>query len=143
MKQLNSRGDTIVEVLITIIVVSSALVGAIATSNYGVKQIRMAQERTEAQKIAQQEIEKLDTVIAKNKPTLLIGTGVSDFCISPTFTMSAVSSPECKRGNPNRYEVVISRDDGVPKTFKVTVKWKSLKGGDEFVSIPYRTGILN
>ncbi len=141
MIRINNKGDTIIEVLITVIIVSSALVGAITISNYGTKQIRMAQERTEAQKFAQQEVERLDRAIEMHRATLLSTTALTSLCINSDYSLNL--TPPCRYGTPDRYEVTISRDtpasSNLPKTFTVTVEWDSLKGGTEQVRIPYRS----
>jgi type II secretory pathway pseudopilin PulG len=135
--KLTQRGDTIVEVLIAVTVVSTVLVAAISISNKSLQQIRMAQERTEAQKIAQQSVEKIGKMVITDKATLITPNSVSPFCIPPTlYVVRPPTDPACTTGI---YKSVISRT-GTPDlpTFNITVSWPSLKGLIENVTINYR-----
>lgn len=58
-KSLNSKGDTIVEVLIAVAIVSSVLGITYSIMNRNLLSMRDNQERTEASKIAQNQIELL------------------------------------------------------------------------------------
>jgi type II secretory pathway pseudopilin PulG len=64
MKQLwkNSRGDTIVEVLLALAVLSVVLVGAFATSKRTLDNSRQAQERSEALKTMESQVERLKNI---------------------------------------------------------------------------------
>lgn len=58
MKFINSRGDTIVEVLIAITVMSSILGGAFVSARRSTNATRASQERVEALTIAQGQLER-------------------------------------------------------------------------------------
>lgn len=60
----DQAGDTIVEVLLSVAIISSMLVGSFAIANKSSTQIRMAQERTEATKLTTTVIEQI-----KNSPS--------------------------------------------------------------------------
>lgn len=53
------RGDTIVEVLIAVVVISSMLVGAYSIANKSTQQIRMSQERSESSGLTTAVLEQL------------------------------------------------------------------------------------
>lgn len=93
-KQSSERGDTIVEVLITIAVVSLVLGGAYVTTNRSLLATRSAQERSIALKLAESQIERLKTIIAAD-PTRIFGASVPlTFCISNTnAVIDAVAAP--------------------------------------------------
>lgn len=148
---INQKGDTIVEVLIAVAVVSSVLVGAFATSNLSLKQIRSAQERTEAQKIAQSYVEKMqyvynrDVSSIRTSPSAYSGT----FCVidsiapppAPYFSIVPSSNVNCTVAP--RYRVAISQDNTNLRKFRkfnITVTWDSLRGLDDTVTINYVVG---
>ena len=111
-RALHQKGDTIVEVLIAVVVVSVVLVGAYTISNASLRQIRMAQERGEAQKLAVGMLEKQSGTCTSSNYSL----------ISPSSIYS--SKIECLGGNP---AVVVA-----------TVKWDGLNGIEQNVSMYYK-----
>lgn len=139
-KSLGKSGDTIVEVLIAIMVVSSVLTGAFAISNMSLKSIRMSQERSEAQKIAQQSVESLNGALRTNtNPSLLI----NEFCIvqiSDVDTIIAYTDDECLNAPDGRYRTKIVKFDA-NSTYKVTVSWDGLNGIKQEVIFYYRTSV--
>lgn len=76
-RALHQKGDTIVEVLIAVVVVSVVLVGAYTISNASLRQIRMAQERGEAQKLAVGELEKITSCVPSSAPSIIGSTQYS------------------------------------------------------------------
>ena len=143
----NQSGDTIVEVLIAMVVLSTVVIGAYQISNMSLKQIRMAQERTEAQEIARQATERLDMVYSKNKTTFASATPVPDFCIDlksvgdSGYTIKRTTdtpSFTCLFGESDRYLLTITNVP--PYGFETTVTWDSVGGGQERLQINYRVG---
>lgn len=140
MQRLNQKGDTIVEVLISVAIVGLMLTGAFAISNASYRQIRMAQERSEAQRIAQSAVELLDTGTAAKK--LTEGPSPAPFCILPDLTTPVAAATECN-DQGGLYDVSIKRagDAGGSRyTFVVTVTWDGLSGRQEQLSVDYRVG---
>lgn len=133
--KLLQKGDTIVEVLISTAVVSIVLLSAITISNKSLQQIRTAQERTEAQKIAQSSVERLETAVA-TIPALSATGIISSFCIDTSGTYRLSSLPECT--SFDLYETVITRTSTSPYTFSINVSWAGLNGTTEQVTINYR-----
>jgi type II secretory pathway pseudopilin PulG len=94
------RGDTIVEVLISLTVVSLILSGAYVTTNRSLLATRSAQERSNALKLTEAQVEELKGVIATN-PGAVFGGGVpSPFCIynnivAGTLNVVPSSSANC------------------------------------------------
>ncbi|MEI6480790.1 MAG: prepilin-type N-terminal cleavage/methylation domain-containing protein [Candidatus Saccharibacteria bacterium] len=109
---LNQAGDTIVEVLIAVVVVSVVLVGAYTISNASLRQIRMSQERTEAQKIAVGELEKFTKCDPIPTPPPVPTSG-------PNYTVTYSCAADTN-------------------TFTTTVKWDGLNGLPQEVSMYYR-----
>lgn len=156
MKKLHTHqtGDTIVEVLISLLVIGLAIGISYGIASRSLKAARQAQERTEAVKIAEGQIERIKGVLAGNNAT--DKTKVLDsntvFCISSAG--SAVSFPgtygtnipdintddltnypaECSQG---LYKIVV--DEESDSRYSVVVRWDSLGSSKrEEVNIKYR-----
>ncbi|HLZ15352.1 MAG TPA: hypothetical protein VKQ34_05200 [Candidatus Saccharimonadales bacterium] len=92
-RQARERGDTIVEVLISVAVVSLILGGAYVVSNTSLQQTEAAQERGNALKLGESQIEQLKGVIATN-PQAVFGPGApASFCIASTTTVVDTTGP--------------------------------------------------
>lgn len=86
--RLNIVGDTIVEVLIATAIVSLILSGAYATSTRSLKTTRQAEERVEALKYTESQVERLriaSTIVGPNcSSTDIFCATVADFCFDNT-----------------------------------------------------------
>lgn len=144
----HQQGDTIVEVLVALIIASAVLVGAFSISNLSQKQIRMAQERTEAQKIAEGAVESLNGMYA-NDQNIANRTGANDTTLAPfcpsagTFTAVITKSYEdnpttCLGGFNGYYHTAITSVSPGSTTFRVLVSWPGLNGREERLEIYYR-----
>jgi type II secretory pathway pseudopilin PulG len=132
--KLKQRGDTIVEVLIAISVVSLVLTGAMAISNSSLKQIRGAQERSEAQAYAQSTVELLDGY------TGAMGTALNDKCLyidNPAGSISAALKTD-KKCEFSIYKQLITYNQ-TDKSYTVTVSWDGISGNQETLTLAYRT----
>lgn len=131
----NQRGDTIVEVLIAAAIAGLILVGAFSIANASFKQIRASQERGEAQRYAQSQVEQLDAALATATPV------AANFCIKSDGTPIVDTSVECKRGIDDRYSLSITHPAGTPATtYQVTVQWDGVTGITENLTLDYRIG---
>ena len=138
MLKLSQAGDTIVEVLISVGIVGLMLTGAFTISNASQKQIRMAQERSEAQRVAQSTVELLNPLVQK-KPSMIAPGSLSSFCITTSLdTPPASSANECKQGDDGRYHVEVNRSASNLRTFHVTVFWNGLSDRKEQLTMDYR-----
>ena len=63
LKRLSQTGDTIVEVLVAIAVAGAVLGGAYSLINANVKSNQLAQERSNAVKIAESQVERLRSYV--------------------------------------------------------------------------------
>lgn len=138
------RGDTIVEVLIAIVVASAVLVGSFAITNASLKQIRMAQERSEAQKFAESTIENLSGLI-KAHPEVAGRDPALPFCIGSDATgllvLDTTPPGNCSTGPDSRYQLAVNRvasGPGDSYTFKTKVTWENVSGREENVTMFYR-----
>lgn len=151
IKRLNSNGDTIVEVLVCIAVVSAVLGGAFVTTRSSQVGVRNSQEHAEALKLIESQLEQLrgDTSGATTHST--------PFCMYNDTPMSAVVAPEdahCTQnsagqfGQPDsRYYLTIDRCSSIgcgntvanSYLFSVKATWPQVDGkGNATESMVYR-----
>ncbi|HJP95756.1 MAG TPA: prepilin-type N-terminal cleavage/methylation domain-containing protein [Candidatus Saccharimonadales bacterium] len=140
----NQRGDTIVEVLISIAVISMILGGAYVTTNNSLRAERGAQERTDASKLVESQIEALKN-LADTGDTTIFNT--SGFCITggTTVSTSVKTNNTCKfnaTGSNNNtvqpvYYISITRNGN---TFTVNNSWDSIEtsGQTDSVQMVYK-----
>lgn len=83
MRRLNYSGDTIVEVLLAILVISTILGGAFVSARRSQTGIRATEERLEALKVAEAQVERI-RLNAKTSRTVFSSPGVTAFCITST-----------------------------------------------------------
>lgn len=138
MRYLRESGDTIVEVLIAIAIVSMILGGAFASSQRSFNVNQRTQERGEATKYVEQQLERLKA--ASNSPTAST-TGIFRTSVPAVFcldTAASIVTAGCTTGPGNRYTLEIRR--GVDnKTFTVSTVWDQSGGrGQDRVVMVYR-----
>jgi prepilin-type N-terminal cleavage/methylation domain-containing protein len=108
VNSLRQRGDTLVEVLIAIAVVSLVLGGAYVTTNRSLQATRSAQERAIALKLAESQIEQIKSLMGSS-PAVITGAP-SPFCIAAaTGAPVAASNAACgvdPNGNQNSAEPI-------------------------------------
>lgn len=86
------RGDTIVEVLLAIAIVSAVLAGAYVTTNRSLLIGRDAQEASEALELAEGQIERIKSLSAQ--PVVgrdIYSASLVGFCITPTLTIVPIT----------------------------------------------------
>jgi prepilin-type N-terminal cleavage/methylation domain-containing protein len=127
------RGDTIVEVLIVIAVISLVLGGAYVTTNKSLLATRSAQERGNALKLAETQIEQIKGLTATN-PTVLYGPSApSPFCISKATNLPvSASNAACMvglSGDPTTsvplFRLSVTRNNN---DFVLTETWTDVSG---------------
>lgn len=151
----SQRGDTIVEVLISIAIISSVMAGAFVAANRSLDQARQSQERSEASEILKAQTELLKVAIKDPTKRISDTTTPSRFCLDSTTnrnnlgngsppTLAAdnfASYGPCKFGTDGRYNVAIERVTVAPAVYDyiLTARWESfgLNGRDE-VKYSYR-----
>lgn len=80
MRRLNAQGDTIVEVLIAILVISVILTGAFVSARRSQAGIRQSQERVEALKVAEGQLEHTRYLI-KSGQGAVVYAAPHTFCL--------------------------------------------------------------
>jgi len=152
-RNLGQAGDTIIEVLIAIAIVSSVLGIAYATMNRGLKQARDIQERTEALKLLQGQVESL-RFLDESGVTLPANT----FCIdgsppNPVTGFTGTTPPTAAtvdvddfNGYPDQcvqedfYHLAIYRDGADPRLYHFSAHWDQVGGGArDQINLVYRS----
>lgn len=125
----NQRGETIVEVLIAIAVIASILGTSYAIVNRNSSSYQQANERTQAVKLAEQQLELVRNLTSTERKAVKVS---DTFCIK--VTTIEYDESNCMYES-NRYKVVATR---TLDTFSVTTSWDGIRGNSENVSIGYR-----
>jgi prepilin-type N-terminal cleavage/methylation domain-containing protein len=130
-KKLSQKGDTLVEVLISMAILSLVLVGAYVTSNRNRVSIEANQERQEAQRLTEAQIEMLR---AHN------GIGTSGHCFDPNSAeQSGTNCVQTVSSSGAQYTMqILGPTNG---TYTVSATWTSLASktaNDSNVTLYYR-----
>jgi prepilin-type N-terminal cleavage/methylation domain-containing protein len=144
--RVGQRGDTIVEVLIALTILASALGIAYATAHRSLRNSRQAQEHGEAYKLAESQLEALRNL--SGSPAQNVFNSTTGYCIdTTTMTVVPLTSNYFPNANPNSevfanfpaactkglYRVGVRYTPNTPAagndTFKVYVRWDSIRGG--------------
>ena len=140
---LSERGDTLVEVMLSIAVVGMVIGLSYSTANRAVKTGRAAQEQTEALKLAQTQLERLKSV-AESAPASVFTSGV--YCIDAGLVVVPASSTaaytaRCKgQGGGQLYEQSLQYVAASNDTFTARVTWvpATTIAATNTVSVSYR-----
>lgn len=165
----DSRGDTIVEVLISIAVASFVVGGAYTVVNRSLKYTQQAQEHSEALLIANTQIELIHHYLrVTDKPTIdtnIYSNGTKFHCFNPTtaklehlgnitslpdpivshYDDPATSGPDCDKTGSVDFRVAFEYVPGathVNDVYRVHVNWPSISGhGDDQVTVAYKAAL--
>lgn len=132
--RLNNKGDTIIEVLIAILILSLVLTGAYSSSNQSLKMVTEAEQRTIALNIAQNQIEDLRAQAATPafKSYLTVNSCFNTTTNTPNnFLASPVNnSNPCVSKNIYLSEIIylganILNGNAVDNSYEIIVSWAS------------------
>jgi prepilin-type N-terminal cleavage/methylation domain-containing protein len=152
-RQRQQRGDTLVEVLVSVLIVSVILTGAYVTVNKSTVGVRNSQEHAEALKLAQSQLEQIRQDATKTSGSTVFTSAPSTFCMVNGASLSATLANECKQnaaGQTNTttqpiYQLSDSRANcgsGLAANcfvFSVKVTWEDVTGhGPASEEIVYR-----
>src|SRR5687768_7126431 len=125
--QLSERGDTLVEVLIAIAVASLILGGAFVTTNKSLQATRDAQERGNAFKLVESQVERIKNLAASNPDVLFGASAPASYCISSAGAVVASTNVACtvdSAGNATtaepKFALTVTRSSN---TFTVRSVW--------------------
>lgn len=137
------RGDTIVEVMIAIAVISSVLAGAFYMTNHSTRAVRDSEEHAQALQLLQGQLEQLRAAA----PTTTWGNLPRYFCFTSTNVIKSLASAttyDCPASN--YYSFVIIKPTAAPAAgetglFTLKVQWDSVlsKKGNE--SLVYKVAL--
>lgn len=135
------RGDTIVEVLISIAIVSLILGGAFVATNRSLVSTRDAQERSDGLKLVESQLEQLKN-LATTDPSKIFGTAPAAYCISSSSVVVSTDNV-CKvnaagsyvAGSTPQYNLSISRTGNI---FSISNTWDGVTGRPAKVEMKYR-----
>lgn len=139
LRRSDERGDTILEVLIAIAVVSSILASVFVLANRTSLNSRQAQEHQEALKYASSQIELLNEYLKHTEGTHPTG---NSFCMQQTalqpldYVGNAPSACQVNNG-AYQYSLKISYDSA-NNVYTATVTWPSATSGTDSISLTYR-----
>lgn len=130
----NNNGDTIIEVLMAIVVLSLVLTTSYALANRSSQAVRQAQERSEALKYSQEQLEKLRNFVQIN--TNWTASGYE--CFANGSNTPTSSATNCGFGTDSRYKVKISVGTA-PNTYRLKTNWDNVAGnGQDTLELSYR-----
>lgn len=147
MKHLTQAGDTIVEVLISIAIVSTILGGAFVTTRNSQAGVRDSQEHAEALKLVESQLEQLRADAAGDGNVKIASQPFCMYKEQPVSTTNPITSADCKldnTGSPTTVEPVfkitidrVSSNGGY--LFTIKARWDSVAGnGQAQESMVYR-----
>jgi type II secretory pathway pseudopilin PulG len=155
----SQRGDTIVEVLISLAVIASLMAGAFVVSRSSSVNVRTSQEHAEALQLLQGQVEMLRAEATSVAAGTTWTPPAANFCMDQApggvnygkaIAAGGASSP-CSisnNGSAYTYDVSITKDTsaaarsaltaGFGETYVFSVSWDALAGGQNTESIVYR-----
>lgn len=145
MKYMSSRqsGDTIVEVVIAVLVVSTIIAGAFAVTNRSTRAVRDSEEHAQALQLLQGQVEYLRN--ASTVRSSLPNNLTTPFCYDGSgYHQPAATSSQCLLNN--LYRVSITSPTAVPATgatttFNLIATWSALGGGTANVYLSYKVEV--
>lgn len=133
--KFNQSGDTIVEVLIALAIMSLVLAGAYATVDRNIKSSQQAQEHSRALEVASSQLEQLKSYTSAGNMVVS-----SSFCMynGAPDTVPAHCKVDDNAGD-QRYTVNMTKTVvGADTTFKSTVTWAGIHGGTDQIDLLYK-----
>lgn len=134
-QSVNQRGDTIIEVLIAVAIVSLVLTAAYALTNKNVAATQEVQEQAYAQKMVEQQVE----LLRSSAPPAQKGCYKTT---DGTFAVAATPAP-----NPDpcavthggaTYHMLITPPSGSSSTYTVKADWDTVTGSRANITVYYK-----
>ncbi len=133
------RGDTIIEVLMAMAIMGLILSAAYATASRNLRTSQLTAERTDALKVAEEQIEVMKSLSGEERTLLNSKPNTASFCIRRNPAAVAVdrfpggTDQYCTtRGESSRYAVSIEPGgSGNSRFYRVLVRWTPPGGSDD------------
>lgn len=143
LRCLSERGDSIVEVLIAIAVISLVMGGAFVMTNRSLQGSRDGQERVNAAKLVETQVEQIKNLASTNPNALFAVSVPASYCITSAGAVVASTNAACLvniSGTPTTaqpaFRLTITRSGN---TFTVRNVWTSIRGNvQNNVEMKYR-----
>lgn len=116
--RITQTGDTLVEVMLAMAIVASVLGAAYGTASRSLRTGRAAQERTEALRHVESQIEQLKSLAKVGTPF----AQTTPFCLNTTNAVRPITNPECTRDQ--LYRLSINYSAAADDTFTVKASWE-------------------
>ena len=140
MKQLNQKGDTIVEVLVAIVIAGMALGLGYRLSNSSLRTSTASNLRSQAVSVNSSQVERLKDYYAQQPSLFAQAKSLVDFCIYPNGQLYSYSTDNC--GVLKTPFIVHDHYDPNPGpngTFTFTITWPNINNhGTDNQIIYYR-----
>ncbi|MBW3569137.1 hypothetical protein KY385_03360 [Candidatus Parcubacteria bacterium] len=135
--RLNSRGDTIIEVLLSIAALSFVLSISYGLANTSAKTNIAARERSEAQKLSERQLELLRGYVDPEQGQEWEDT---DRCFKELDGTVTKVAAECEFGPQARYimEIDVSGNATEGYVYTVFTNWDNVKGGTDQLKLSYK-----
>lgn len=154
MLRLGQKGDTIIEVMMSMAILGLVLGLSYSTASRSLRTAQEAQERAEATRIVESQIEFIRAnAVSGSSPSVFNNNKF--FCMNTAGAKIDFTNPippidsddlsvypsDCKKGN--LYHFGVDRYSGVggssgPHEYRITVRWESLNGGKNEVLMRYK-----
>lgn len=156
IRRFNQRGDTILEVLISVAILSLILGISFSLANRSSKANQQAVERVEAYNLGQAQLEQLKAYLSDSSHSV---PAPGYFCLSYSAGSSIVTGinskgtavnidndynshkSDCGYGTDKRYVAMFYRANtaGDENTYKISIRWDSVRGsGADKLDFVYR-----
>lgn len=120
---MNSRGDTIVEVILATAVIASAIGLTVAMSNRNLQNGVAAAKRSEALALAQEQVEHIKNAYTTNSSRSSLYKVEADYCILGDGSTKPISDNACLSYNGTQYSLKVDYNPS-SRVFSVTSYWQ-------------------
>ena len=134
---LGSRGETIVEVLIVMMVLGSVLTGAFVITGKATNGDQASQERSEASAYGQGQLERLKSLLASDTGANPAGNFCMDESTNRPVNVIDTTVGGCLETVHSRYAGYLVHDT-ITDSYSETIVWDGADGGRDTVVLRYK-----
>lgn len=139
LMRLNHRGDSIVEVLISIAIISLVVASAFALTNRNTSSMQASKEHVQGQKMVERQIELLRQEADKNAVVggCFDSSGDKKTGADCVVMADGQKTPDNYSGASYTLSITKTSNPSSPNIFVVSAKWERLGGGTGEVTMYY------